>query len=90
MPTIAAHVRHLPAGFETRPRRSTDGTVLVVVEGRGTARIEGQEHLLAERDLLVVPAWHALELRGDTPLVLFGYSDKAAQEKLGLLREARL
>ena len=90
MPTIAAHVRHLPAGFETRPRRSTDGTVLVVVEGRGTARIEGVEYPLAERDLLVVPSWHALELRAATPLVLFGYSDKAAQEKLGLWREARL
>ncbi|CAA9269295.1 MAG: Gentisate 1,2-dioxygenase [uncultured Craurococcus sp.] len=90
MPTIAAHVRHLPAGFETRPRRSTDGTVMVVVEGRGTARIEGVEHPLAERDLLVIPSWHALELRAETPLVLFAYSDRAAQEKLGLWREERL
>jgi gentisate 1,2-dioxygenase len=60
------------------------------VEGRGTARIEGVEHPLAERDLLVVPSWHALELRADTALVLFGYSDKAAQQKLGLWREERL
>jgi gentisate 1,2-dioxygenase len=90
MPTIAAHVRHLPAGFETRPRRSTDGTVMVVVEGRGTARIEGVEHPLAERDLLVIPSWHSLELRAETPLVLFAYSDRAAQEKLGLWREERL
>ena len=91
MPTIAAHVRHLPAGFETRPRRSTDGTVLVVVEGRGAARVEGQEFPLGERDLLVVPSWHALELRADGggPLVLFGYSDRAAQEKLRLFREER-
>ncbi|MBL6456564.1 gentisate 1,2-dioxygenase [Belnapia sp. T6] len=90
MPTIAAHVRHLPSGFETRPRRSTDGTVLVVVEGHGTARIEGVEHPLEERDLLVIPSWHALELRADRPLTLFAYSDRAAQEKLGLWREERL
>jgi gentisate 1,2-dioxygenase len=90
MPTIAAQVRHLPAGFETRARRSTDGTILVVVEGRGTARIEGREYPLEERDLMVVPSWQALELRAETPLLLFGYSDRAAQEKLGLYREARL
>ncbi|MFC7689752.1 hypothetical protein ACFQY5_09115 [Paeniroseomonas aquatica] len=51
MPTIAAGVRHLPAGFETRPRRGSER--LVLVEGRGTARVE---HPLAARDLLVVPA----------------------------------
>ncbi len=90
MPTIAAHVRHLPQGFETKPRRSTDGTVFVVVEGRGTARIEGREQALEERDLFVVPSWHALELRAGTPLTLFAYSDKAAQEKLSLWREERL
>jgi len=90
MPTVAAHVRHLPAGFETRPRRATDGTVLVVVEGRGTARVEGQDFPLSERDLLVVPSWHALELRAESRMVLFGYSDRAAQEKLRLFREERV
>lgn len=90
MPTIAAHVRHLPAGFETLPRRGTDGTILVVVEGRGTAEVEGVEHRLEERDLLVVPSWQALRLRAETRLVLFGYSDRAAQERLGLWREERL
>jgi gentisate 1,2-dioxygenase len=90
MPTISAHVRHLPAGFETKPRRATDGTTFVVVEGRGTARVEGREFRLEERDLFVVPSWNALELRAETPLTLFGYSDKAAQEKLSLYREERL
>ncbi len=90
MPTIAAHVRHLPAGFETLPRRATDGAVFVVVEGSGTAEVEGQAFPLEERDLLVLPSWHALRLRATTRLVLFAYSDRAAQEKLGLFREARL
>ena len=90
MPTIAAHVRHLPAGFETAPRRSTDGTVFVVVEGEGTALVEGREHPLEVRDLLVVPSWHALRLQARTRMLLFGYSDRAAQEKLDLYREQRL
>ena len=66
MPVIAAHVRLLPPGFETRPRRATDGAVFVV------------------------PSWEAgLVLRAETELALFGYSDRAAQERLGLFREGR-
>lgn len=89
MPTIAAHVRLIPAGFRTRPRRATDGTVFVVVEGRGTACVGEEEFALAPRDLLVVPSWKPLEIDAGSDLVLFGYSDRAAQEKLGLFREER-
>lgn len=87
MPTIAAHVRLLPAGFATRPRRSTDGTVFVVVEGTGSALVDACAVPLAPRDIFVVPSWQALTLCADTKLVLFGFSDKAAQEKLGLYKE---
>lgn len=90
MPTIAAHVRLLPKGFATRPRRATDAAVLVVVEGSGTARVDGRDFALGHRDLLVVPSWASLELSAGSDLVLFGYSDAAAQQKLGLWREARL
>jgi len=89
MPTIAAHVRRIPAGFTTRARRSTDGTVFVVVSGSGTARVEGTEFRLEERDLFVVPSWHALEIEAGPALTLFAYSDRAAQEALGLWREGR-
>jgi gentisate 1,2-dioxygenase len=89
MPTIAAHVRLLPRGFGTQLRRSTDATVFVVVEGEGSARIAGQKMALMPRDLFVVPSWSALELEAASDLVLFAYSDAAAQQKLGLWREAR-
>jgi gentisate 1,2-dioxygenase len=89
MPTISAHVRLLQAGFTSRPRASTDGTVFVVVEGRGTAVVEGKEIALEPRDTLVVPSWRQLVLQADTDLVVFGYSDRTAQEKLGLFREQR-
>jgi gentisate 1,2-dioxygenase len=89
MPTIAAHVRLLPKGFATRPRRCTDATVFVVVEGTGTARIGETAMQLGHRDVFVVPSWQALTLKADSDLVLFGYSDAAAQRKLGLWREKR-
>ena len=87
MPTISAHVRLLPAGFVSRPRAATDGTVFVVVEGRGVARVDGVEIALEARDTLVVPSWRTLVLEAETELVMFGYSDRTAQEKLGLFRE---
>ena len=89
MPTIAAHVRLLPKGFATRPRQATDAMVLVVVEGHGRAAIDEQRFDLAPRDLVVVPGWARLTLDAESDLVLFGYSDSAAQQKLGLWREAR-
>lgn len=89
MPTISAHVRLVPRGFETSPRRSSDGTIFVVVEGEGTALVEGKEHRLAERDVLAVPSWNEVRIQAQTDLVLFGFSDKASQEKLNLYRELR-
>lgn len=89
MATMSAHVRLLPAGFESRPRQSTDGCVHVVAEGEGAAVIDGREIALRPRDILVVPSWSRLSLRADRELVLFGYSDRAAQEKLNLFRELR-
>lgn len=89
MATIAAHVRLLPQGFTTRPRRSTDATVYVVVEGHGDARIGAVEQKLSQGDIFVVPSWHELSLTAGSELVLFGYSDRAAQEKLGLYRESK-
>jgi gentisate 1,2-dioxygenase len=89
MPTISAHVRLLPAGFTSRPRASTDGTVFVVVEGQGVARVDGKDVDLKARDTVVVPSWRELVLQADTDLVMFGYSDRTAQEKLGLFRELR-
>jgi len=89
MPTIAAHTRLLPAGFETRVRRSTDATVLTVVEGAGWARIGEIEYRIEEGDIFVVPAWDKLQLAATETLVLFGFSDRAAQERLNLYRESK-
>ena len=90
MATMATMALLLPAGFRTRPYRSSDGMVFVVVEGAGAAEIAGQRFDLAPRDVFVVPGWMPCTLQADRELALFSFSDRAAQEKLGLFREQRL
>jgi gentisate 1,2-dioxygenase len=87
MATICAHVRLLPQGFQTQPRRSTDGTVFVVVEGTGQAHLGETPISLSSRDIFVVPSWTPLRLSAGSKLVLFGFSDASAQQKLNLYRE---
>lgn len=87
MPTISAHVRLLPKGFATKTRRSTDATIYVVVEGSGRAWLGDQPMSLGSRDVVVVPSWTSLRFEAEETLVLFGYSDRACQEKLNLFRE---
>jgi gentisate 1,2-dioxygenase len=90
MPTLATMIRLLPAGFATAPYRSTDSTVFIVVEGRGQLRIGDRHFELTPHDVAVVPGWAAHTLRAAEDLVLFSYSDRVAQEKLGFFREQRL
>ena len=90
MPTISAHVRLLPAGFTSRPRRATDGTG-VRRRGRAGHRAGRWQPGFAggarHAGGAVMARACAGEAEGD--LVVFGYSDRTAQEKLGLFREQR-
>ena len=90
MPTLATMVRLLPAGFTTLPYRSTDGMVYIVVEGSGAITVEGQRFDVQPHDIVVVPGWMRQALSASSDLVLFSYSDRVAQEKLGFFREQRL
>lgn len=90
MPTMATTIRLLPAGFATQPYRSSDGAVFIVVEGEGHVEAGGQRFEIGPNDVFTVPGWIPYSLHATRPLVLFGFSDRAAQEKLGLFREAFL
>jgi gentisate 1,2-dioxygenase len=90
MPTIGAFAQHLPAGFETRPYRCTDGTVYVCLEGEGEANVGETTYRFASNDVLVVPSWHSLQLRAVRGATLFSFSDRPVQQALGLWREERL
>jgi gentisate 1,2-dioxygenase len=90
MPTIAAFAQWLPAGFETRPLRATDGTVIVCLEGGGEVKVGDESWHFHENDVVVVPSWHALQLRADRDALLFSFSDRPVQQVVGLWREQRL
>ncbi len=90
MPTIGAFTQRLPAGFETRPYQSTDGTVYVCLEGEATVSVGQQEWQLQRDDIFVVPSWQVLQFHAQRDTTLFSYSDRPALQALGLWREARL
>ncbi len=88
LPRLATCMRLLPAGFTTKPYRSTDSTVFAVVEGAGSSRIGGVEFDWREKDVFVAPSWALQEHEARRDSMIFTYSDRAAQEKLGLFRES--
>ena len=88
MPTIAAFLQLLPGGFEGQVSRSTDATVFCVAEGHGRSRIGDQTIAWSPHDIFVVPSWQAVSHRASGDAVLFSFSDRPAQQALGLWREA--
>jgi gentisate 1,2-dioxygenase len=89
MPTIAAFIQLVPKGFQTRPVRTTDGTVYSVIEGEGRVAIGAEEFEFEPKDIFVVPSWVPMRLTAKSECVLFSFSDRPAQEAMGLWREKR-
>jgi gentisate 1,2-dioxygenase len=89
MPTIATFMQLLPKGFAASAYRSTDATVYSVVEGNGQSTVDGQTFTWGPKDIFVVPSWKWVTHAPETDAVLFSFSDRVAQEKLGLWREDR-
>lgn len=89
MPTMSAALQLLAAGFQTAPYRSTDSTVFAVVEGKGRSHVGETSFDWAESDVFVVPSWAPQRHTAESEAVLFSFSDRVAQEKLGIWREQR-
>ncbi|MEL6793080.1 MAG: gentisate 1,2-dioxygenase [Pseudomonadota bacterium] len=89
MPTMGVCLQLLPKDFVTSPYRSTDATIFVGVEGRGRTRIGDEVFDWGPRDVFVIPSWREVVHEVEEDAVLFSYSDRPAQEKLGLFREVR-
>ncbi|TBR72144.1 MAG: gentisate 1,2-dioxygenase, partial [Nevskiaceae bacterium] len=94
MPTMATFMQRLPAGFDGRPWRQTDGAVFSVVEGHGEVLIErdgpSQRFKYGPRDHFVIPSWHTARLKSSAGCVLFSFSDRPVYQALGIHREERL
>ncbi len=90
MPTIAAFLQFLPAGFDGDSCRSTDGTVYAVADGHGETRIGDTTFAWVKHDIFVAPSWYPVSHRAASDAVLFSFSDRAAQKALGIWREERM
>src|SRR5215208_5248614 len=89
-PTMGAHLALLPKGFKGGQYRSTDGTIYVCAEGRGSTKIGDEVFEWGPRDIFVVPPWKTISHKAGEDSVLFSISDRPAQEALGIWREERL
>jgi gentisate 1,2-dioxygenase len=89
LPTMSASLQYFRTGIRTQTYRSTASTTFVVVEGAGSTQVGGQRFEWAENDVFVVPSWFPSWHEVERDAVLFSYSDRALQEKLGLWREQR-
>jgi gentisate 1,2-dioxygenase len=89
MPTIGTFIQLLPKGFVGQPYRATDGAVYVCVEGEGETRVGETVLSWGPHDIFVVPGWMRHTHHAASESVLFSFSDRPVQEKLGLWREVR-
>ena len=87
MPTIAAFLQLLPAGFNGEPYRSTDATVFCVAEGGGQSRIGVETFNWKQHDVFVAPSWCPVSHSVEKDAVLFSFSDRPVQKALGIWRE---
>ncbi len=87
LPTMTAHLSHLPCGFDGARYRSSDSVVCVVVRGSGCTDLESTSIEWAENDVFVLPTWEAYGHRVSADAILFSFSDRGAQERLGCWRE---
>jgi gentisate 1,2-dioxygenase len=94
MPTLGTFMQRLPAGFEGKASRQTDGAVYSVVEGAGTAYIEAPSGSVRfdfeARDHFVVPSWQTVRFQSPSGCVLFSFSDRPVHQALGIHQEERL
>jgi gentisate 1,2-dioxygenase len=89
LPTMGANLAMLPKGFRGEPYRSTDGTVFVCAEGKGSTTVDGEVLEWGPRDVFVVPPWKRYAHNAVEQSVLFSISDRPAQEALGIWREGQ-
>lgn len=89
MPTISPFLQLLPKGFRTEVYRSTDATVFTPVEGSGKTWVGETCIEWQAKDIFVVPSWAPVVHEASEDAVLFSFSDRIAQQKLGLWREHR-
>ncbi len=90
LPTLASFLQLLPPGFAGRCFRGTDSAVYLCVEGSGQSVVGVERHAWGSGDIFVVPSWVPCRHEAGSRSILFSYSDRAAQESLGIWRESHV
>lgn len=86
MSTISAFARIVRSGENFTLPRSTESQVFVVVEGEGSIDIDDLSEDAESCKVLVAPPWSQVSFKAKSNLVVFSYSDRAAQRALGFWR----
>jgi gentisate 1,2-dioxygenase len=89
MVTMGAYLALFPKGFKGKDYQSTDGTIFVCIDGRGSTKVGDKVLEWGPNDVFVVPPWHKYAHDMKDESVLFSISDKPAQEALGIWREKK-
>jgi len=89
MPTMATFMQWLPKSGSTSRYRSTDASVFVAMEGSGRTRVGETTLEWRPKDIFVVPSWQPVVHETDAESVLFSFSDRPVQERIGVWREDR-
>ena len=89
MPTIATWLTQMPKGFESKQQRSTDGRTVILIEGELSLTVDGKAMAMGESDIAVVPSWAWTSMKASKDAIFFTFSDRSAQEKLGIWSEEK-
>jgi gentisate 1,2-dioxygenase len=88
MPALDCYAVRLPGGKATRARRTTCNMICLVVSGSGRSQVGDHTFDWGEHDVFSIPHWtFASHTAKDGDADLFIVSDRAAFERLDLLRE---
>jgi gentisate 1,2-dioxygenase len=88
MPALDCYAMRLPKGRTTRPKRTTCNMICLVVSGSGQSAVGEHTFDWSRHDVFSIPHWSFAShtARGEDAS-LFIVSDRAAFERLDLLRE---
>ena len=89
MPTMASFLQLMETHFVSREYRSTDGTICAVVSGSGETVVDGTVLSWNPGDVFALPSWKRYRHAINDEAIIFSFSDRPVQEKLGLWREER-
>jgi len=85
--TMAAFMQLLPSGFLGKSYRTTENTVFNMAYGSCLVKLSQRTFEMKAHDVLVIPSWETFSFEAEKESMIFSFSDRAAQQALGFLRE---